>query len=171
MSDMPTDPTMGGVPPAGGQPSEEEMRAYVAQLRGAGLDQILAEVLSSLLNAAQVKIGRRDGRVLLDLVASLTDEVRPHLPAELTSQVDDVLAQLRMAQVQAEPEVAQAAAQGQVEPNDLPASTGPSGEGASDQAAGEPTQDAGQAPPPPADPAGGAAAGGAAASRLWVPGR
>ncbi|MCC5948551.1 MAG: hypothetical protein JJT89_08860 [Nitriliruptoraceae bacterium] len=164
MSDMPTDPTMAGGQQMGGQPSEEEMRAYVAQLRGAGLDQILAEVLSSLLNAAQVKIGRRDGRFLLDLVAGLTDQTREVLPEELTSQVDDVLAQLRMAQVQAEPEVAAAAAQGQAEPNDLPATVSPGDAAGASDAPGEAPGQGGADQPPESGP-------GSAASRLWVPGR
>jgi hypothetical protein len=158
VSDMPTDPTAGA---PGGQPSEEEVRAYIAQLRGAGVDQILAEVLSSLLNAAQVKLGRRDARVLLDTTAAMVDQTRAVLPAELTTQVDDVLAQLRMAQVQAEPEVAEAAAQGQVEPNDLPA-----GGGASD-ASGDAADEDAAAAPSPSQPA----AGQDAASRLWVPGQ
>lgn len=160
MSDMPTDPTAGA---PGGQPSEEEVRAYIAQLRGAGIDQILAEVLSSLLNAAQVKLGRRDARVLLDTTAAMVEQTRSVLPEELTTQVDDVLSQLRMAQVQAEPEVAEAAAQGQVEPNDLPATGGApatAGEGGGE----------GEAPTPPASPAQ-PAAGQDAASRLWVPGQ
>lgn len=158
MSDMPTDPTAGA---PGGQPSEEEVRAYIAQLRGAGIDQILAEVLSSLLNAAQVKLGRRDARVLLDTTAAMVEQTRAVLPDELTSQVDDVLSQLRMAQVQAEPEVAEAAAQGQAEPNDIPATggapdaSGDGGDGSSAPAAS------------PARPA----AGQDAASRLWVPGQ
>jgi hypothetical protein len=157
VSDMPTDPTAGA---PDGQPSEEEVRAYIAQLRGAGVDQILAEVLSSLLNAAQVKLGRRDARVLLDTTAAMVEQTRAVLPAELTSQVDDVLSQLRMAQVQAEPEVAQAAAQGQVEPNDLPAGGG----------ADAPAEAADEAPGTPAAPSQ-PAAGQDAASRLWVPGQ
>lgn len=163
MSDMPTDPMMAGGQP--GQPSEEEMRAYVAQLRGAGVDQILAEILSSLLNAAQVKIGRRDGRFLLDLVAQMTEQSRSALPAELTGQIDDVLSQLRMAQVQAEPEVQAAAAQGQVEPNDLPASA-VRAEAAGDDAPAA-TESAPSSSPAPESGAGGSSAG----SRLWVPGR
>lgn len=158
MSDMPTDPTAGA---PGGQPSEEEVRAYIAQLRGAGIDQILAEVLSSLLNAAQVKLGRRDARVLLDTTAAMVQQTRSVLPDELTTQVDDVLGQLRMAQVQAEPEVAEAVAQGQVEPNDLPANGGAPATG------GDGTD---QAPAPASSPAQ-PATGQDTASRLWVPGQ
>lgn len=163
MSDVPTDPTAGGPE---GQPSEEEIRAYLGQLRSAPVDQVLAELLSSLLNAAQVKVGRRDARVLLDGASALVAQVRAVLPAELVTQLDQVLSQLRMAQVQAEPEVAAAAAQGQAEPNDL------------DAPAGDADQDAGQAPaadaeggspkPPPSAPP---ASGSDPASRLWVPGR
>jgi hypothetical protein len=160
VSDMPTDPTAGA---PDGQPSEEEVRAYIAQLRGAGVDQILAEVLSSLLNAAQVKLGRRDARVLLDTTAAMVDQTRAVLPAELTNQVDDVLSQLRVAQVQAESEVAQAAAQGQQEPNDLPAS----GQAADTGDASDDSSDEGTPPPSPSQPA----AGQQAASRLWVPGQ
>lgn len=133
--------------PAADQPSEEEVRAYLSQLREAPVEQVIAEVLSALLNAAQVKLGRSDGRLLLDVAAGVVDEGREQLPDELTDQVDDVLAQLRVAQVDAEQELAGAAAGGQ-------------------EPAGEPAAapEAGAAPPPsagPSDPS----------SRLWVPGR
>jgi len=154
VSDVPTDPSA-----TEGQPSEEEVRAYLAQLRAAPADQVLAEVFSGLLNAAQVKVGRRDARVLLDATATLFAQVRGVLPDELTSQLDDVLSQLRMAQVQAEPEVAEAAAKGQVEPNDLDAAA--------------PDTDGGQAEPASGKgaPAGGTTPPSDASSRLWVPGR
>ncbi|MEX1162299.1 MAG: hypothetical protein WEB03_01840 [Nitriliruptor sp.] len=154
---------MSDVPGPGEQPSEEEVRAYLSQLRGAPAGQVIAEVISALLNAAQVKLGRRDGRLLLDLSASVVDGARPHLPAEMLQQVDDVLAQLRVAQVEAEREVAEAAAQGHVEPDDLgDAAAAPAGSGGGATAA---TQSAGGAPTsPPDEPP-------AAGSRLWVPGR
>jgi hypothetical protein len=100
----PADPAPG----AGGdqQPSEEEVRQYLAQLRQAPAEQVIAEVLSGLLNAAQVKVGRKDGRLLLDLSAQVVDGAREHLSDELTNQVDEVLGQLRMAQVEGEREVA-----------------------------------------------------------------
>jgi hypothetical protein len=156
VSDVPMDPNA-----AEGQPSEEEVRAYLAQLRAAPAEQVLAEVFSGLLNAAQVKVGRRDARLLLDATATLVAQVRGVLPDELTSQLDDVLSQLRMAQVQAEPEVAQAVAKGQPEPNDL---------GAEAVAA---TEGEGQTPDAEASPGASStpAAGSDAASRLWVPGR
>ena len=129
------------------QPSEEEVRAYLAQLRETPVEQVVAEVLSALLNAAQVKLGRADGRLLLDLAASVIEQGGEQLPEELTGQVADVLSQLRVAQVDAEQQLA----------------------GGDQAPAAEPGADAaappapGQAPPPgdASDPS----------SRLWVPGR
>jgi hypothetical protein len=147
-------------PGAGGeqQPSEEEVRAYLAQLRQAPAEQVIAEVLSGLLNAAQVKVGRKDGRLLLDLSAGVVDGAREHLSDELTNQVDEVLGQLRMAQVEGEREVANAVEQGQQEPNDL---------GAEEQAP-QAGQDAAAASPPPSPPP--SQQQGQGGSRLWTPG-
>jgi hypothetical protein len=150
------------------EPSEEEVRAYLGQLRGAPAEQVVAEVLSALLNAAQVKLGRRDGRLLLDLSASVVDGAREHLPAEFLEQVDGVLSQLRVTQVEAEREVASATEQGHEEPNDLgaprQASTGqaPGASAPGGDAPAAPT------PPPAASPQQEPPSGG---SRLWVPGR
>jgi hypothetical protein len=166
----PHDPSQPGVPPgAEGEPTEEEVRAYLGQLRAAPVDQVVAEVASALLNAAQVKLGRRDGRLLLDLAADLAERTRGVLPDELTGQVDQALTQLRLAQVEAEKEVAAAAQQGHVEPDDLgggpgaaAAPTPPADAGTGDQSGSPATP-----PPPRQDPP----SGGGAGSRLWVPGR
>jgi hypothetical protein len=149
MSDVPMDP-MGA---AGEQPSEEEIRAYLGQLREAPVDQVVAEVVSALLNAAQVKLGRRDARVLLDAMAAVGDTIRGVLPPELTDQVDEAVRQLRLAQVEAEQQVAAAAAQGHEEVGDLAVSA----DGGDSAASAAPEQPA----PPRPDPT----------SRLWVPGR
>ncbi len=168
MSDVPFDPSTAADLGGQQQPSEEEIRAYLSQLREAPVDQVLAEVSNALLNAAQVKVGRRDGRLLIDATAAVTDAVRGHAAEELTSQLDQALTQLRMAQVEGEQQVAQAAAGGQAEPGDLTtdpsAEDGTSGQATTDADAGageQPRQDPPQQPPP----------GGGAASRLWVPGR
>jgi hypothetical protein len=161
----PTDPSQPGQQR---EPTEEEVREYLGQLRAAPVDQVVAEVASALLNAAQVKLGRRDGRLLLDLVGDVAERTRPHLPSELTSQVDEALTQLRLAQVEAEREVAAAAQQGHVEPDDLgAASAAAAAAPAADEGAPAATTDTPQAPPQqrPPEP------GGGAASRLWVPGR
>lgn len=145
-------------PPAGQgggqeQPSEEEVRAYLAQLRQAPAEQVLAEVLSGLLNAAQVKVGRKDGRLLIDASATLIGEVREHLSEDLRNQVDEVLGQLRMAQVEGEREVESARAEGHEEHNDL------------GQEPSAPSS------PPAAEPgAPSSAQSGRGASRLWTPG-
>jgi hypothetical protein len=149
-------------PPAGAggqQPSEEEIRAYLGQLRQAPAEQVLAEVLSGLLNAAQVKVGRRDGRLLIDVSASLIDQVREHLSEDLTSQVDEVVGQLRMAQVEGERELESARAQGHEEHNDL-------GQERSEPGAA-PAEEPEQPPasPPPSSPQ-----PGQGGSRLWTPG-
>ncbi len=155
----PGGPMPGSTPGEGGQPSEEEVRAYLGQLRQAPADQVVAEVMSGLLNAAQVKLGRQDARLLIDIAAAAVDAGRDRLPEELSQQVDQVLTQLRMAQVDAEREVAD---QGHDEPSDLGAPSA-AGHGAGEGApAGEPRR-------PEPDPAPGTS--GDAASRLWIPGR
>lgn len=149
------------MPPPGGDqqdgPSEEEVRQYLTQLRGAPVDQVLAEVVQGLLNAAQVKLGRNDARLLLDTCAAIVDTVRGQAAQELVDQVDQALSQLRLAQVEAEREGA-----GGDEPNDT---------GATADAAGEPTgetpSDAGQQAPPPQQPP----QQPSQSSRLWVPGQ
>ena len=156
------------VPPTAGTPgddgpSEEEVRQYLAQMRGAPADQVLVEVVQGLLNAAQVKLGRNDARLLLDATAALNDTIRGKVDEQLVQQVDQALSQLRLAQVEAEREVAQA---GQPEPNDLgaapaggqptPGSTPPAGA----EAPAPPTQ------PPPAQPQ-----QPSQTSKLWIPGQ
>jgi len=100
----------------GGKRSAEDAREYARRLRALPVDQVLGDFLFSLLNAAQVKLGRRDARLLIDVAAVAHEHARPHLPGELTSQIDQVLGQLRMGQVSAENHASQ---QGQPEENDL----------------------------------------------------
>ncbi len=148
-----------GATAPGGEPqmSEEELREYLGQMRAAPADAIVADVLQSLLQVAQVKLGREDGRLLLDTIAAVNDTTTGRVDPALTQQVTGVLTELRLAQVEAESEVAEAATQGHVEANDL-VSTGAPSPGAGTGAA-DPTP----ASPPPPDP-------GAAGSRLWTPG-
>lgn len=155
MSDVPPPAMPGGAPGdlPGDGPSEEEVRAYLGQMRQAPVEQVVAEVLQGLLNAAQIKLGRRDARLLLDTAASIADQTRPHLGDALSGQIDDALNQLRMAQVEAEKQVAQS---GQPEEHDIdPAASGSAGQ----------QEASGQAPPSTGQP------GSGAASKLWVPGR
>lgn len=139
----------------GGEPSEEEVRQYLAQMRVTPVDQVVAEVVQGLLNAVQVKLGRGDARLLIDMAAAVADLGRGRLDGQLQTQVDQALSQLRLAQVEAEREVAAA---GHPEPNDVAATAAPAGEGG---AATQPST-ATTPPQPPQPPPG---------SRLWVPGR
>ena len=124
--------------------SAEDVREYVQQMRSLPVEQVIGDVLFSLLNAAQVKLGRRDARLLIDVSTVVLEHARPCLPGELTTQVDQVLAQLRLGQVSAEGHASQA---GKPEDNDL------------DQVPAPPPSGAGQSPAKPAS------------SKLWVPGR
>lgn len=158
-------------PPPGDQqqPSEEEIREYLGQLRQAPAEQVLAEVLSGLLNAAQVKVGRRDGRLLIDVAANLVDQAREHLSEQLTQQVDEVLAQLRLAQVEGEREIDAARQQGHQEPNDLgePSEGQPEADGPETAAGSEAAGSESEAPsPPPSQQRPPSSPG----SRLWTPG-
>ena len=96
--------------------SAEQAREYVRRMRALPVDQVIGEVLFSLLNAAQVKLGRRDARLLIDVSAVAHEHARPYLPGELSRQIDQVLAQLRLGQVSAEGHEGQ---QGEPEENDL----------------------------------------------------
>jgi hypothetical protein len=113
----------------------------------------VTDVLFSLLNTAQVKIGRRDARLFIDLSGLVHEHARRYVPGELATQVDQALAQLRLGQVRAEGELAKAGAQ--PEPHDL--SETPAGPAGTAGTAGPLPA----APPPQPSPA----------SRLWIPGR
>jgi hypothetical protein len=49
--------------------AEQEIREYTRRLRALPVDQVIVEALFALLNAAEVKLGRRDARLLIDVVA------------------------------------------------------------------------------------------------------
>jgi hypothetical protein len=94
----------------------EDARDYARRLRSLPVDQLIGDLLFSLLNAAQVKLGRRDARLLIDVTAVAHEHARPHLPGEFNRQVDQILGQLRMGQVSAEGRARQ---REQPEENDL----------------------------------------------------
>jgi hypothetical protein len=98
------------------QESAEQARDYVRRMRVLPVDQVLGEVLFGLLNAAQVKLGRRDARLLIDVTAVAQEHARAYLPEDLSRQIDKVLGQLRLGQVSAEGHASQ---QGEPEENDL----------------------------------------------------
>jgi hypothetical protein len=128
-------------------PSEQDAHALVERLRVAPAEEILTEVFSTLLSTAQVKLGRRDARLFIDLSAALLEHAKGSVSDDVRGQVEAALARLRMGQVSAE----RAAAAAGSEPNDPPST-----------------------PPPPA--AQGQAQSGSSgpsesASGLWIPGR
>jgi hypothetical protein len=96
--------------------SAKDAQELVEQLRSAPAEQIVAEAFFMLLNSAQVKLGRRDARLLIDLNTVMLDYAGPYLPDPLVKQVKQSLNQLRLGQVSAENAVA---AKEQPEPNDL----------------------------------------------------
>jgi len=114
------------------------------RLRSLPVEQLIADVLFSLLNAAQVKLGRRDARLLIDLSAVAHEHAGPYLSGELSKQIDQVLGQLRLGQVSAE---GHASEPGEPEENDLDRVPAPPSSGAERPS---------EAP---------------ASSKLWVPGR
>ncbi len=130
-----------------GQPSQEEMQAYIEQLRAADPSEIIAQAFTMLGTGAELKLGRPDARVLIDAVAALVDTVGDRVSDELRSGMESGLAQLQQAQVQAEQQA---------------------GEAASDAAPSEPAAEAPPASPPPSQSPG---QGGKSSDRLWVPGR
>ena len=122
----PGGPGQADEPPAEDTREATDADDYARQLRAFPVDQILRDFLFSLLNAAQVKLGRRDARLLIDVTAVAHEHARPHLPGELTRQIDEALGQLRMAQVSAENHASQ---QGQQDDKDRGASAAPPPDG------------------------------------------
>ena len=129
--------------------TDDEVQDLLVRLRSAPAAEIIADLFSTLLSAAQVKLGRRDARLFIDLCAETLRYARPHLPTDLTTQVETALGQLRLAQVSAESEVGRS---DQPEQNDLSAIPRP------------PTERNPEEAGPSGQPA-------ASSSKLWVPGR
>ncbi len=112
---------MGTAGPGGGAGYEQtrpaqDAREQMRRMRSLPAGQVIGDVLFSLLNAAQVKLGRRDARLLIDVSAVAHQHARPYLPEALTKQIDQALGQLRLSQVSAE---SHASRQDEPEDNDL----------------------------------------------------
>src|SRR6188768_3671785 len=113
---MSTEATQGdNQQPGRADTSENDAREIVERLRSAPAEEIIADTFSTLLSTAQVKLGRRDARLFIDLCAQALEYAGRYLPEGLVKQVETALGQLRLAQVSAENEVAK----GEPEPNDL----------------------------------------------------
>jgi hypothetical protein len=109
-------------------PSAEDVGEYVQRMRSLPVEQVIGDVVFTLLDAAQVKLGRRDARLLIDVSTVAHEHARPYLPDELTKQIDQALGQLRLSQVNAE---GHASAQDEPEQNDLNRMPTPPSAGAS----------------------------------------
>lgn len=83
-------------------PRAADVREQTRRLRSLPVDEVIADHLLSLLNAAQAKLGRRDARLLIDVTAVAHQHARPYLPDQLATQIDQILGQLRLGQVNAE---------------------------------------------------------------------
>lgn len=132
------------------QLSEEELRAYLAQLREAPVADMLSQVYTLLGSWAEAKLGRRDARPLIDAMGALVQGAGSGLPEDLADRMRKGIGQLQLAQVQAEQQLA---AEQQAAP-DRPAPQ-PSGD--------HPTQQ------PPSSGAG--KDDQRLTDRLWIPGR
>src|SRR5690606_29693049 len=164
-SDVPTGGP--GAPPV----NEEQAREYLRPLRSAPAEQLVSELLSGMLHAAQVQLGRKDARPSIDLSGLALQRARRYPSTELGKQVDQILAELRLGQVRAESAGSGGAT---TEPNDLAETPAPPD--AAGQAATTPPTSAPPSAPAPGRPgtegtAPGAARPSSAASRLWIPGR
>lgn len=82
--------------------SAEDARERALQMRSLPVAQLVADLVFSLLGTAQVKLGRRDARLLIDLATVVHEQARPYMAGELTTQIDQLLGQLRLGQVSAE---------------------------------------------------------------------
>lgn len=148
--------------PQGREPTEEEVRAYLAQLRQADPAEIVAQAFSMLASGAEVKLGRRDARLLIDLAGAVAEQASGRLDEQLTGQMDQAVTQLRTAQVDAEGQLAQLREEGKLpdeEEGDLPEEGAPPPRPA---AGSDPAAPPTQARPPQQPPS--------KTSRLWVPG-
>jgi adenosylmethionine-8-amino-7-oxononanoate aminotransferase len=130
-----SDPTTSG-------PSEEELRAYLESLRAAQPVEILVQSFGILATASEVKLGQPDARVLIDGMAALLEATAEHMPPEIVTRMRETVAQLQLAQVQAERD----AASGPSDAAQQAASAQPDG------SAGEATRES-------------------PASKLWIPGQ
>src|SRR3712207_2320354 len=89
-------------PPERAATPEVDAQDLLDRLRSAPAEQVVAELFSTLISAAQVKLGRHDARLFIDLCAETLHYSRPHVSDDLTKQVETALGQLRLAQVSAE---------------------------------------------------------------------
>ena len=131
----------------GDEPTPEEIQAYLAELREADVGDIVLQAFTVLGSGAEVKLGRRDARVLIDSMAALLQAAGQTL-GDSRDKLEQAIGQLKMAQVQAERQLAGEAAAREAGPD--------GGDGG---------------PPPPAQQPPSQQPQQKATDRLWIPGR
>ena len=92
--------------------SEEELRQYVAELREAPAAELVAQAFTMIGAWAEAKLGRPDARTLIDALSGLVQGAESGLDADLVKQMREGVAQLQMAQVQVERQLASQPQQG-----------------------------------------------------------
>ncbi len=137
----------------GDEPTSEELQAYLEQLRGADPAEILAQAYTVLGTGAEVKLGRRDARVLIDAMSALAEAAAGAVDDDLTTRMRNGVVQLQTAQVQAERQGAGEAGQDAQQPPQPHA------------------ESSGSAQPSATPPPGGQREDKSATDRLWIPGR
>ncbi|HVL99284.1 MAG TPA: hypothetical protein VM324_08335 [Egibacteraceae bacterium] len=138
------------------QPTEQELQAYLEQLRAADAAEIVAQAYTMLGTGAEVKLGRSDARVLIDAMGALAESAAGALDGDLVERMRNGVVQLQTAQVQAERRSGAGAPAGGGAATPPPA------------AAGAPAQ--GPQPQGP-QPQGKEPGGQSMTERLWIPGR
>ena len=84
---MGTETTMGdSQQPGRADPSEHDARELVERLRSAPAEEIITELFSTMLSTAQVKLGRRDARLFIDLCAQGLEYAGRYLPRSWASR-------------------------------------------------------------------------------------
>jgi hypothetical protein len=83
-------------------PTEEEMRAYLESMRAAQPVEIIVQSFGILATAAEVKLGQRDARVLIDGMEALLNATAGNMPGEIVDRMRQTVHQLQLGQVQAE---------------------------------------------------------------------
>lgn len=142
------------------QPTEEEMKAYLEQLRDADPAEIVAQAYTMLGTGAEVKLGRSDARVLIDAMGALAEIVQGRLEESLVTRMRNGVVQLQTAQVQAERQAAGEPAQ-----EDDASGAAQAGPAPGDAEHGEPRA------PGPEQPKPDAGGQGSMTDRLWIPGQ
>src|SRR5680860_1021947 len=95
MMNMSTEATQGdSQQPGRADTSENDARELVERLRSAPAEEIITDLFSTLLSTAQVKLGRRDARLFIDLCAQALEYAGRYLPEELGEPEPNDLSQI-----------------------------------------------------------------------------